>query len=174
MRNSITGLLLLALAADPSAAEEPAAQAEPIAATPFFTALSVRDLESSKAWYERTLGFAVAREIDGGDRGFRIALLSKPGAALELVEVSGSRALEDLDPPIARRQHLQGVFKIGFRVPDLDRALRRLEALGIPLRGRVITETDGKRSAQITDPDGNIIQLFQLPGSDPAPAGRHP
>jgi len=45
---------------------------------------------------------------------------------------------------------------------DLDRTRERLERLGVPLRGGVVTEPDASmRSLQVEDPDGNLIQVFE-------------
>lgn len=177
-------LLAGCLAWGPVAAAEGTAEAEapaepepapprPLEAEPFFVALSVADAEKSAAWYGEVLGFDLARRVDT-ESGVRIRILRRPGALLELVQHPKARARRELEPPMERSFLLHGTFKTGFLVKDLDAAVKRLEALGVPLRGQVFTEPDGTfRSLQVEDPDGNVLQLFErlgppwepLPGS---------
>lgn len=153
-----------------------AAPPEPLDATPFFAALSVRSVEISAAWYGKVFGFEVVRKMEPPGRGLRILLLRKPGALLELVESEAARGPAELEPPLERRFLLHGVFKVGFLVEDLDDAIRRLEGLEVELRGKVFTEPDGGfRSLQVEDPDGNVVQVFERLETEPAgPAGEPP
>lgn len=169
MRACFLALVALLLGGRPSTGQEsppePVPVPEPVAVEvrPFFFALSVADVEASEFWYERVFGFSTVRSIDVEARGLRIRLLARQGAFLELSEVSDARALADMAPDLEKRYLLHGVFKVGFEVEHLDRALARLETLEVDLRGMVITETDGSmRSAQVEDPDGNVIQLFEI------------
>jgi catechol 2,3-dioxygenase-like lactoylglutathione lyase family enzyme len=136
-----------------------------VEAQPFFFALSVADVDASAAWYERVFGFAVVSNRDLPEREIRIRLLQRPGAFLELVDDAAARPLTEAAPSAARRSLAHGVFKIGLLSADLDRTLERLSALGVPLRGIVFTEADGSmRSLQVEDPDGNVVQVFELLG----------
>lgn len=162
-------VLVAALLLLPAAGQEPplppAAPPQTLEASPFFTALSVSSVETSAAWYGKVFGFEVVRKIEQPERGLRIFLLRKPGALLELVETKAATKPTDLEPPLERRFLLHGVFKVGFLVEDLDQTIGRLEALGVELRGKVFTESDGSfRSLQVEDPDGNVIQIFQWLG----------
>jgi catechol 2,3-dioxygenase-like lactoylglutathione lyase family enzyme len=140
----------------------------PVAARPFFTALSVRDIDTSTAWYGKVFGYAVTRAIDLPERGLRIRLLRNETAFLELVEDGSSVAARERIPEVERIAQLRGVFKSGAQVDDLDATVARLEHLGVPLRGKIVTESDSTlRSAQIEDPDGNIWQLFQILDKEP-------
>lgn len=162
-RASVVTLMALLAAGGPSAAQEAVPDPLPLEARPFFFALSVRNVDESRAWYERVFGLRTVRSMDVEERGLRIRLLAREGTFLELGEISGAGAAADLEPGLEKRQLLYGVFKVGFEVADLDRALARLEALEVELRGGPITESDGSmRSAQVEDPDGNIIQLFEM------------
>jgi len=144
--------------------DEAKAETQPaVAAQPFFFALSVSDVERSSRWYQRVLGFEVARTIDLPERGFKIELLQKEGGFLELTENRAARSLKEVDSSIEKRHLVHGVFKIGFVIDELDDAIAKLAALEVPLRGKVITESDGSmRSLQVEDPDGNVLQLFEL------------
>jgi catechol 2,3-dioxygenase-like lactoylglutathione lyase family enzyme len=136
---------------------------EPLAARPFFFALSVADVEASVDWYESVLGLRVVRSADLDARGIRIRLLRGEDIFLELIEDAAAVSLSELEPPLSDRYRLHGVFKIGLRVEDLAETEERLAALDVPLRGRVITEQDGSmRSLQVQDPDGNVLQVFEV------------
>lgn len=147
-----------------SSAEEPRTTL-PIDGRPFFWALSVKDVEASSSWYQRVLGFSEVRQIDMPERSARIRLLRTDHAFLELVEHATARDVSEIEPAIEKIYLLRGVFKTGLLVDDLESTLDRLGALNIPLRGIIFTEPDGTfRSAQIEDPDGNVIQLFERLG----------
>lgn len=155
--------LLLAIVAGGVLAQDPQIAPEPLAVEPFFFALSVRDVEASSAWYARVLGFELVRALDLPERGTRIRILKKPGALVELVELVDAQPIAALEPPIERRFLLHGAFKVGFRVDALEATTLRLERLGVPLRGEVVTDSDGSmRSVQIEDPDANVVQLFEV------------
>lgn len=154
---------LLAVAATAAGGGEDAAAPTEPPIRPFFFALSVADVESSAAWYRRVLGFRPARSIDLAERGVKIRLLDRDGAFLELVEDATARPPAEVDPALERRFRVHGVFKVGFLVDDLDHIRERLVELDVPLRGDPFTEPDGSmRSLQIEDPDGNVIQLFEI------------
>lgn len=166
LRSAVLVLLTMTFFSLAAAARDPSPPSpdlpEPLDATPFFTALSVKSVEASVAWYGKVFGFEVVRKMELPGRGLRIFLVRTPGALLELVEAEAATAPAVLKPPLERRLLLHGVFKVGFRVGDLDEAIRRLEALGVELRGKVFTEPDGSfRSLQVEDPDGNVVQVFE-------------
>lgn len=145
------------------APKDAAAKQESVQPEAFFFALSVEDVATSATWYERVLGFETTRTIGQPGKPVRIHLLRRPGAFLELIESEQSRSLTKMEPSIKKRYLLHGVFKIGFRVENLSDTQARLKRLGVPLRGKVITESDGSmRSLQIEDPDGNVIQIFEI------------
>lgn len=143
--------------------ESYAQEGSSIDAQPYFAALSVRNVDTSVAWYERVFGFEVTRSLDNTERGFHIRLLKRSGAFLELVENANAQAAEDLDASLTRPHLLYSIYKFGFLVENLDRVVEQLEALHVPLRGSVFTEADGRmRSLQVEDPDGNVIQIFEI------------
>lgn len=156
-------LLLAATYVVADVSQSYAQEASPLTAQPYFVALSVRDVDTSVAWYERVFGFEVTRSLDNTERGFRIRLLKRSGAFLELVENANAQAAHDLDASLTRPHLLYSIYKFGFLVDNLDSVLTQLEALEVPLRGSVFTEADGSmRSLQVKDPDGNVIQIFEI------------
>ncbi len=151
-------LLALAIGGRTALYSEPS----PIAAAPFFAALSVADAEASADWYGRVFGYTIHRSIDVPERGVRIRLMHAERGFVELIELESAVPLDERLPDLNGRYQVHGIFKIGVRVADLDLAIERLEELGVALRGEVITEEDGSmRFAQVEDLDGNIIQIFE-------------
>ncbi len=53
---------------------------------------------------------------------------------------------------------------LNLRVDDIDAAHARLTAAGVAFTRPPETEDWGGRVATFLDPDGNMLQLFQLPG----------
>lgn len=161
----IVGAAGIPAAGDSAARAGAASRALPPAVDvrPFGFALSVADVEASARWYERVFAFRSVRSVDLEERGVRIRLLARDGAFLELVQLRDARPLASVAPGVDKRQNLHGVFKLGLRVDDLEEAVARLGALGVELALGIFEEPDGSmRSAQVEDPDGNRIQLFEV------------
>ena len=139
-----------------AAAPEPALAAE----SPTFVALSVRDLDASVEWYTRTLGLTATRLPPHGIS--RAAILRGGGLLVELVQHGESFPLESRLPGLQGRYLVQGIFKVGVFVDDLDATVKRLEARGARWKGRLYTdETTAVRSILMLDNEDNVIQLFE-------------
>jgi catechol 2,3-dioxygenase len=111
--------------------------------------LTVADLETADAFYQRALGLH-ALERSGG----RAVLGSGPGAPL--VELVG-----DPDAP-ARPRRSTGLFHLAILVPDreeLARSLRRVLAAGAGFTGasdHLVSE-----ALYLDDPEGNGIEIYR-------------
>jgi len=55
-----------------------------------------------------------------------------------------------------------GGFTIGFQVEDVDREYERLLKMGVPIVKPPATYPWGSRSAWFRDPDGNIVDFYQI------------
>ncbi len=112
----------------------------------------VTDVERAVAFYTEHLGFDVA--IGGGPafasvvNGNLTVFLSGPGS-------SGARQLPDGTP-----QTPGGYNRFVLEVDDLDAAITELREADVTFRNSVETGPGG-RQIQITDPDGNPIELFE-------------
>lgn len=134
------------------------------------------------SFYTGTLGFEVLRKFDIATDDFRtgvgipkatarIAHLRFPYSTLELELLHFTHAT----PPIASdpRTDSPGLRHIAFVVRDLDRAVDLLTAQGISLLSDPITvhapeSVAGIRFVYFQDPEGNIVELNQLPGESAA------
>lgn len=127
------------------------------ATTGAFYAISVRNIDETIAWYTRHLGFKV--ESQGGNDQRRGALLSRPGAVLELGEFAGAMAREQVRPGLESHE-IHGIFKLGFTIANIERAFEFLQGQGVEVFFPIVTASDGSRTFGIKDPEGNIIQFF--------------
>jgi predicted enzyme related to lactoylglutathione lyase len=57
-----------------------------------------------------------------------------------------------------------GPFVPVFRIENLDQALSRLEALGVPSLHKPLDLGEGKRVVTFSDPDGNAFRLIEIEG----------
>jgi catechol 2,3-dioxygenase-like lactoylglutathione lyase family enzyme len=127
-----------------------------------YTGIRVRDLSRSVRFYTEGLGLRVGptgRMAAGGV--WQELKDPESGAVLELNFYPG-------DPPYREGDELD---HLGFRVQDLDRAVRRLESLGARLRIPPF-EDGGERLAFLSDPDGVWVELYERPTDEVPPTSR--
>ncbi|HEX3289656.1 MAG TPA: VOC family protein [Mycobacterium sp.] len=110
----------------------------------------VDDVQAAVDFYTTHLGFTLntsaAPAFADVVRGPLRLLLSGPAS-------SGARATP-ADATTAGRN------RIHLTVDDLDAEINRLRAAGLPFRSDVVTGPGG-RQILLTDPAGNLIELFQ-------------
>lgn len=111
----------------------------------FQLVLKVANLKASIDFYTR-LGFAPA-----GQPGEGWAVLSNGNCVLRLDE-----------NPLADRE-------LCFLSPDISSIVSRLQSSGIQLERQPHTEANGRTTAVLRDPDGNIISLMSPRPAAPAP-----
>jgi glyoxylase I family protein len=113
----------------------------------------IADMDRATEFYTGQLGFRLdqrAGPIAVVSRGALHLLLSGP-------ESSGSRPLAD-----GQSQEPGGWNRIVLYVDDLDAVVDRLRSAGVTFRNDVKVGPGGKQ-IQITDPDGNPIELHEAP-----------
>ncbi len=129
---------------------------------PYFSAIIVADMDTSLDWYTKNFGFEVLSNVDMSDRGFRQANLTRGSALIELIELSSALPQKELLANQPARSRIQGFFKFGFTVADLDSWIDFLEKGEVDFNGSVVEDPNtGKRMIIVLDPDGNRIQLFE-------------
>ncbi len=112
----------------------------------------VGDLDRGIEFYTRQLGFRLeqlAGPVAIVTRGALNLLLSGP-------QSSGSRPLDGQD------QQPGGWNRIVLYVDDLEAEVHRLHAAGLTFSDDIRVGPGGKQ-VQITDPDGNRIELHEAP-----------
>lgn len=160
MNGTASGTLLVlmtgvVLGCAPSAS--PAQDVELPATNGAFHAISVRNIDEAVTWYTQHLGFRI--ESRGGNDERQGALLSRPGAILELGEFVGATARDELRSGLESHQ-VHGLFKLGFTTVNLDASFEFLQERGVEIFFPIVTASDGNRTFGIRDMDGNVIQFL--------------
>jgi glyoxylase I family protein len=113
----------------------------------------IADLDRGIAFYTNQLGFELEQ------RAGPIAVVSR--GALHLIlsapESSGARPLAD-----GQSQAPGGWNRIVLYVDDIEAEVNRLRGAGVTFRNDIKVGPGGKQ-IQITDPDGNSIELHEAP-----------
>jgi glyoxylase I family protein len=113
----------------------------------------IADLDRGIEFYTSQLGFRLAQ------RAGPVAIVSR--GALHLIlsgpESSGSRPLAS-----GQTQQPGGWNRIVLYVDDLEAEVSRLRSAGVTFRDDIKVGPGGKQ-VQITDPDGNSIELHEAP-----------
>jgi lactoylglutathione lyase len=142
----------------------------------------VSDMERALAFYCDLLGFRPLPEVQVND-ALSARLLRLPGVDQRtvFVERDGVRlALFALrTPPIqnagrVRAMNEAGMVALMLRVDDLDATLATLREAGVPVldETRVDHPAWGSKLVFVTDPDGLLVELIEVPGDPYAPFGR--
>ena len=128
---------------------------------PYFSAVVVKNVDSAAAWYQSVFDLKINNRINDTERGFRVMILESPAFLLELIENKSWPDQKKLLADKPAGTHIQGFFKIGFRVPDMDACIKRLAGLKI-IPDRIYTDSETKkRNFLINDPDRNLVQFFE-------------
>jgi catechol 2,3-dioxygenase-like lactoylglutathione lyase family enzyme len=117
--------------------------------------LAPSDLQRSIGFYRDTLGLRVYREF--GRRGEVTGVVFFMGGGLLELSRNGGSVLGT--PP----QHV----RLWLQVPDVDREVARLREAGVPVLAEPETRPWGLREAEVTDPDGFVLVLVQVPDDHP-------
>jgi lactoylglutathione lyase len=123
-------------------------------------AFRVADLEASIRWYGEAFGareaFRANRE-DGSPQLVYVELA--PGQFVELFPNGKNRIQEPPEP--------LGYAHTCLLVDDLEAALAHLAAMGVTPANPPRTGRAGQSLAFIADPDGNRIELMEVPAGSP-------
>jgi hypothetical protein len=112
----------------------------------------VSDVDVSAEWYKATFGLVLETELSESGR-YKIVNLHRPGVFIELLE---------LDSVIERpKGRVKGPFKVGMLVSDLSDFVARLPD-SMPEPKVILDSRNNLRLIQLSDPDGNIIQIMEM------------
>ena len=127
---------------------------------PYFSAVIVSNVDSSKVWYQAVFELKVKNEMHDSKDGYDIVILENGNYLVELLQLKGSLNRKKIFEKETANAKIQGLFKFGFKVSDMNAFLRKLESLkiGVP---QIWTDPETKkRNFLISDPDGNLLQFF--------------
>ncbi len=142
------GALIFFIAA-PGQAEEGSGAWATAPQAPWYFAVRVVDVDGAVDWYRTALGL---REVDGSDAddgSWRFVNLANEHLAVEIVR--DNRA-QDAGRPL-------GLFKVGSAVPDVRHIADRVEKATGERPNVVSFEPYGIYILQLSDPEGNVLQL---------------
>ena len=128
-------------------------------------AISVADLDAMRTWYQTRLELpTVVERFQLPDPPVRTVILEgASGLRVELIERKGGSRLRTFKDPLdAASSH--GYTHFALEVNDLDGAYRLLSVhggTGVWPPGPAVQP--GSRFAYVKDPEGNLIELIQLP-----------
>lgn len=114
-----------------------------------FATIQVKDLDESVNFYSEVLGMSVANRFQAGPN--EIAFMAGDGGAeIELICVKDRG-------PIEHSHELT----LGLAVPDLDEAMKNMEAKGVPVHSGPFQPNPKTRFFFILDPNGAKLQLIE-------------
>jgi len=111
--------------------------------------LEVLDLERAEHFYAEVLGWPVVGRWEGREA---VWVMAGEGTRIGLWR-----------PQVGIASGRGGVhvhFALRVRDEDLDDAVRRLRAHGLPVEEVAFPEYEGSRAAYVSDPDGNVVELW--------------
>ena len=141
------------------------------------TSLRVPDFESAVDWYLKVLDFRLVHRWDytdgitfgylspAVDNHVRIELMGGPGAVAK-------PAYSDLNNSLS----LRGFHHVGFRVDDVDEAVRVLKQRGVNMLSEPVDfDACNRRFAVFCDPWGNIFEVDHpiVPDTEPRSVASH-
>lgn len=128
--------------------------------------LSVADITAQEAWYGSAFGLVhVDERLEMPEAGVRTVVLSDAaGLRVEFVQRPGSSPAAPADPFAATA--VQTFTHLALQVQDLEAEFARLtgECAAVPVSPPAPGVTEGMRYAYIADPEGNLLELIEVPG----------
>jgi len=115
-----------------------------------YTVIFARDVDAMRTFYERTMGFSVARELGPQWIEYRVG-----GTTLALTQ--RGLLFDDPSPP-AGALSLQLAFRVAPR--ELDAWADALAARGVTLVSPPTDQSWGHRTLFFRDPDGNVLEIY--------------
>src|SRR6188474_2510742 len=99
---------------------------------PYFSALIVKNIDSSVKWYQSVLGLKT-RFLPNTPQGIRVAILESPKIVLEIIENISWLDPKELLEGKPDGTRIQGYFKIGFKVTAMDSFIDHLKKLSVSI-----------------------------------------
>lgn len=140
-------------------------------------AIIVQDLDKMRSFYEDVLGFTCVSNMSIGtedfQRGIGVPGSSALGAVLRIPGTEVEIEIFRISPQLEKsrdisRTNAPGFRHLAFTVDDLRASYLELTGLGIPFVEEPVFVTEPKEVAGLgfayfQDPEGNLIELNQLP-----------
>lgn len=116
-----------------------------------FVVLYVSDLDASREFYEKKLGFKVKESQEG------YVEFATSGVPLALMSMDAAKDLTGQKPQSGGAPRFS--LSLGA-VPDVDKKYEEMKAAGVKFLKKPVTQPWGQRTTHFTDPDGNLWEVF--------------
>lgn len=126
---------------------------------PIHVGISIKDMESSLAWYRRNLGFELVKDSYAPPLHARVCFIRSGDFELELFQYDDPKPIpEDRLTPNTDLQTI-GTKHIAFQVSDMDALKERFLKNGVDIAHEVVMEHD--RVMFVRDNSGVLIEFIQ-------------
>ena len=136
----------------------------PVIASINHVGLAVKDLSTMEKWYIKVFAMEEIQKLDIAEYHVKTVLLRAPnGLSVELIEVAGATRKRKYKDALDAAGDL-GFGHWALTVQDLNKAYQTLVAAGassVSAPGPAAQK--GASFAYVKDPEGNLIELMQLP-----------
>jgi catechol 2,3-dioxygenase-like lactoylglutathione lyase family enzyme len=135
-----------------------------VSARTHHVSLSVADLDGMERWYRDAFGLReVVERFELAQPPVRTVVLRAPsGLRIELIERAGSIPDPFSDPLEAALR--QGYVHWALEIDELEQVVAELAALGAQIVWPPADAVQpGGRFAYLSDPEGNLLELVQMP-----------
>jgi methylmalonyl-CoA/ethylmalonyl-CoA epimerase len=119
-------------------------------------ALTTKDFDRLAAFYRVGLGMEPS-QVWPADQG-RALVLDMGKATLEVFDEKQAQTVDQIE--VGKR--VSGQIRFALRVPDLEAAVKRLQAHGAAVVHGPVEAPWGDKMARFQDPDGMQITLYQV------------
>jgi len=114
------------------------------------TAIAVKDVEKMARWYCDVLGYEAVAHNDKP-----VYIIKAPdGTFIEVM-------IQDDTPRPVRGVNTPGLSHLALRVSDMDKAIAALDRHHVRWEGPEFEAVGGGRIRNLTDPEGNMLQIVQ-------------
>jgi catechol 2,3-dioxygenase-like lactoylglutathione lyase family enzyme len=131
------------------------------------SAISVKDMEASLAFYRDLLGMSILMDLDvSDDRIGRV--LGEPGTKCRIVHLGSGNAVIELfqyEKPVGQniaanmKQYDHGLTHIGLEVTGFQALAEKLEASNVEFLGEKVEFRPGVWVAYFRGPDGEVCEI---------------
>jgi catechol 2,3-dioxygenase-like lactoylglutathione lyase family enzyme len=128
---------------------------------PYFSAVVVKNLNESQKWYQSVLNLKIKTDMNDPSHSYHIVILESSNYMVEILELKGSMDRDEALKGKPKGTEVQGHFKIGFKIANVNDWVRHLKSLGIDVPQIWTDQAIGKKNFLVKDPDGNLVQFFE-------------
>jgi catechol 2,3-dioxygenase-like lactoylglutathione lyase family enzyme len=125
-----------------------------------FVAMNVTDAAATSAWYKDVFGMDLLKELKF-EKG-RVQIIGNDYLVVELLTLDGSKTLRDVNLSVETSHEMQGYFKFGLYVNNIEAARQYFQEKKVRIEHDVFEDAETKtKSFIMLDFNNNMIQILQ-------------